>query len=400
MSCEANTPQPSLAKVRKYTAECGQDSRPGRPAKLLTDEDDPHTANWVGYDGKLYKWTTHGHGREYYKTAKQDGLPGLYKNHKGCTRYTEKKKACDPLHPNNPNRKFFTVNKNSVRDLANLMNEYITCIKSMDHMNKCVVIGDQGHADERARRNEDLVKITKWYNDALRRRDELRHQNSKVIERLDKALEKAGADAAAAEDNAAAAEDRQQEHRKMQGLQQAFAKREAKAKNAKVDDEAAAALTDTALAEAGDELRYESMVESLNNAYENAMIPGTRARRSNAVNNFCIAWNDLRLFPTLHRHSLHKKKITLLDKMQTNIQDYGDDKIKEFLRKGKKCKIKNVDWERGNSEWDYAGFKDAAGGQRKKTKKAKMKRKHKKTKKVKQRKKREEKHQKKNRTFY
>ena len=384
MSCEANTPQPSLAIVRKYTAECGQDTRPGRPARLVGD---PKIANWVGYDGKLYKWRKkHGHGREYYKTAKQDGLPGRYKNHKGCTRYTEKKKACDPLHPNNPNRKISTVNKNSLRDLANLMTEYNTCIDNMVLMDECVVSVDQGHADERARRNEELVKIENWYNHESHRRDELRHQNRTVIETLDKALEKAGTDAAAAEDNAAAAENRQQEHRKMQGLQQEFAKWEAKAKEAKVDDEAAAALTETALAEAGYELRYESMVESLNNAYDNAMIPGTTRARKNAVNNFCIAWNALRLFPTSHSHSLHQKKITLLDEMQTSIQDSEDDQIKELLRKGKKCKIKNVDWERGNLEWDYAGFKDAAGGQRKKTKKAKMKRKHKKTKKVKQRK--------------
>ena len=66
--------------------------------------------------------------------------------------------------------------------------------------------------------------------------------------------------------------------------------------------------------------------------------------------------------------------------MQTNIQDLGDDDIKKLLKKGKKCKINDVDWAQGQQEWEFAGFRNAAGGQRKKTKKAKMKRKHKKTK--------------------
>lgn len=93
MSCEANTPQPAEATVRKYKSDCGQDSRPGRPARLIRDDEGPTFVNWHGYDGKKYKWTTREHGTEYYKTPKQDGSLGLYKNNKGCTRYTAKKKS-------------------------------------------------------------------------------------------------------------------------------------------------------------------------------------------------------------------------------------------------------------------------------------------------------------------
>ncbi|MDA9216273.1 hypothetical protein N9O88_00420 [bacterium] len=399
MYCEANSPGPAPTTIRKYKPECGQDIRPGRPARELGKDEDRGRAKWKDEDkGLYYKWTTTGPGKAYYKAPNPNNSLSLYKNHEGCTRYTTKKKYCDPLHPKNePNRVIDKIDRNEIdrndyRALARLMKDYENCINSIDDMGGCVQRGvdpegDFRHDEEKRFRAEDLAKITRLYNAALARRDLGGAEDREADQGawlVEQAKQKADDLAKEAEDKAATSEETKQKHEETQRLQKKEAKAAEEEESAKVDNEARAEERVETIVQDKTESGYDSQVEKLNTAYENAMTSAsgvTRSQRSNAVNEFCTAWNELRLYPTSRYHTLHTKKKTLLNNMQTNIQVLGDDVIKKLLKRGK-CKINDVNWAQNqlDPDWETVGFRNAEGGQRKKTKKAKMKRKHKKTK--------------------
>lgn len=395
MYCDANSPGPAATTIRKYKPECGQDIRPGRPARELGKDEDRGRANWKDEErGLYYKWTTGGPGTAYYKTPNETNSLSLYKNHKGCTRYTTKKKYCDPLHPKNePNRVIDKIDRNEIdrndyRALARLMKDYENCINSIDDMDDCVQRGvdregDFGHDEEKRFRAEDLAKIRRLYNAALDRRDLRGTEDREAEQLLEQAKQKAEDLVKKAEDEAAASEETKQKHEETQRLQKIEARAAAEEESAKVDNEARAEERVETDAENETKRGYDSKVEKLNTAYEDAMTSAlTRSQKKNAVNDFCTAWNELRLYPTSRYHKLHNEKKTLLNEMQTNMQVRGDKVIKDLLKSGKKCKIKDVNWAQTqlDSDWETGGFRNAEGGQRKKTKKAKMKRKHKKTK--------------------
>ena len=127
---------------------------------------------------------------------------------------------------------------------------------------------------------------------------------------------------------------------------------------------------------------YSKKAEKAKEAFEKIeKVPPRNKEKAAKV--FCQAWNELRTYPTSD-YSFHNEKIKLLEELQNNFLEMVKDNnlISVLTKKG--CKIKDVNWGlEGEDDWYSLGFRTAHGGQRKKTKKAKIKRKHKKTKKSK-----------------
>lgn len=185
--CSSNDKAPTRAaptRPPKYEPDCGQNDRPGRWWYYVNNEEQ---SDGKDENGNFYAWNDPPVRRAFSRFPNPGGNLGVYKNHKGCTRYNDKKDACGRLHPKSGPRPINTVNKKNKSELKPLINKYKECIRSINLMNECVrpgidPVSDAGHDREKKERVKELNKLKGWYDDLIKKQQQKREDVNKKQE--------------------------------------------------------------------------------------------------------------------------------------------------------------------------------------------------------------------------
>jgi hypothetical protein len=185
--CSRDDKAPARAapsRPAKYEPDCGQDDRPGRWWYYVNNEEQ---SDGTDENGNYYAWNIPDVRRAFSRFPNPSGNLGVYKNHKGCTRYNNKKDACDRLHPESGPRPINSVNKKNKSELKSLINKYEECIRSINLINECVRRGidpdsDAGHDHEKKERVKELNELKGWYNDLIKKQQQKREDVNKKQE--------------------------------------------------------------------------------------------------------------------------------------------------------------------------------------------------------------------------
>jgi hypothetical protein len=196
--CSRDDKAPTRAapsRPAKYEPDCGQNDRPGRWWYYVNNEEQ---SDGTDENGNFYAWNIPNVRRAFSRFPNPGGNLGVYKNHKGCTRYNNKKDACDRLHPKSGPRPINSVNKENKSELRSLINKYQECIDSIDLMNECVrrgidPVSDAGHDHEKKEREKELKKLKQWYNNLIKKQQQKRQvvkkkQDADRAEELEESL--------------------------------------------------------------------------------------------------------------------------------------------------------------------------------------------------------------------
>jgi hypothetical protein len=333
MVCTNEDPAPRKTNVKIYKPECGQEERPG---KFIENGITTRTA--------------------YYQYPGPDPGPLPYKNLHGCNLYNEKKKACDPLHPDTPfdqKNAGLRRTQHTQRQLKNLINDYETCIASINKMDKCIVkgvdgAGDEGHRGEKNHRLEDLADYKKQLYEKKKKKKKEKKEKENGRELVERAEE----------ENAKKEETKERNMRIRAQLEEL---EELEPANFNTDF-------------SSDGASHEELQTNLQNAFNNIAALQDGAEQVDVTNEvfdiFCEAWKKLIVYPTSKNRNIREDRKAYLQNMLNEIKDLRVD-IKRIVY----AKCRRMGEMRRDKE-----LADVKGGQRKKTKKAKMKRKYKKTK--------------------